>query len=70
MATDLKLSKAQIKKMIQSGGFLRKLLSKQAGQLMKVAMPLAKNVIAALGLTAAISAIDDSIQKKDERRRS
>ena len=31
---------------------------------MKVAMPLAKNVLATLGLTAAISAIDGSIQKK------
>ena len=64
MATDLKLSKARIKKMIQSGGFLRKLLSKLAGPLMKIAMPLAKNVLAPLGLTAAMSAIDGSIQKK------
>ena len=31
---------------------------------MKVALPLAKNVLAPLGLTAAISAIDGSIQKK------
>ena len=31
---------------------------------MKVAMPLAKNVLAQLGLTAAMSAIDGSIQKK------
>ena len=31
---------------------------------MKVAMPLAKNVLAALGLTAAMSAIDAGIQKK------
>ena len=31
---------------------------------MKVALPLAKNVLAALGLTAAMSAIDGSIQKK------
>ena len=31
---------------------------------MKVVMPLAKNVLAPLGLTAAISAIDGSIQKK------
>ena len=65
MATDLKLSKAQIKKIIQSGGFLGKLWSKLAGPLMKVAMPLAKNVLAPLGLTAAMSAIDGSIQKKD-----
>ena len=64
MATDIKLSKAQIKKLIQSGGFLSKLLSKLAGPLMKVALPLAKNVLAPLGLTAAMSAIDGSIQKK------
>ena len=31
---------------------------------MKVAMPLARNVLAPLGLTAAMSAIDESIQKK------
>ena len=31
---------------------------------MKVAMPLPKNVLAPLGLTAAMSAIDRSIQKK------
>ena len=64
LATDIKLSTAQIKKLIQSGGFLGKLLSKLAGPLMKVAMPLAKNVLAPLGLTAAMSAIDGSIQKK------
>ena len=64
MATDIKLSKAQIKKLIQSGGFLGKLLSKLAGPLMKVALPLAKHVLAPLGLTAAMSAIDGSIQKK------
>ena len=64
LATDIKLSKAQIKKLIQSGGFLGKLLSKLAGPLMKVALPLAKNVLAPLGLIAAMSAIDGSIQKK------
>ena len=63
-ATDIKLSKAQIKKLIQSGGFLGKLLSKLPGPLMKVAMPLAKNVLAPLGLTDAMSTIDVSIQKK------
>ena len=31
---------------------------------MKVAMPLAKHVLAPLGLTAVMSAIDGSIQKK------
>ena len=64
LATDIKLSKAQIKKLIQSGGFLDKLLSKLARPLMKVTMPLAKNVLAPLGLTAAMSAIDGSTQKK------
>ena len=63
-AIDIKLSKTQIKKLIQSGGFLGKLLSKLAGPLMKVALQLAKNVLAPLGLTAAMSAIDGSIQKK------
>ena len=65
LATDIKLSKAQIKKLIKSGEFLGKLLSKLAGPLMKVAMPLAKNVLAPLGLTAAMSATDVSVQKKD-----
>ena len=60
-ATDIKLSKAQLKKIIQSGGFLGNLLSKLVGPLMKVALPLAKNV---LGLTAAMSVIDGSKQKK------
>ena len=64
LTTDIKLSKAQTKKIIQSGGFLGKSLSKLAGPLMKVALPLAKNVLAPLGLTAAMSAIDGSIQKK------
>ena len=61
---DIKLSKTQLSKMIQSGGFLGKLLGKLAGPLMKVAMPLAKNVLAPLGLSAAMSAIDGSIKKK------
>ena len=60
MATDIKLSKAQISKIIQSGGFLGKLL----GPLLKTGLPLIKNVIKPLaksiliplGLTAAASA--------------
>ena len=64
MSTDLTLSKAQISKIIQSGGFLGSLLSKLAGPLMKVSIPLAKNVLAPLGITAAASAIDAGIQKK------
>ena len=36
MSTDIKLSKDQISKIIQSGGFLGSLLNKLAGPLMKV----------------------------------
>ena len=50
--------------MIQSGGFLGNLLGKLAGPLMKVAVPLAKDVLAPLGISAAMSAIDGSIKKK------
>ena len=64
MSTDLKLSKAKINKIIQSGGFLRSLLSKLDGPLIKAAIPLAKNVLAPLGITVAASAIDAGIQKK------
>ena len=63
-AVDIKFSKKQIKKRSKSGRSLGSLLSKLAGPLMKVAMPLAKNVLAPLGLTAAMSAIGRSIQKK------
>ena len=61
---DIKLSRTQLSKMIQSGGFLGNLLGKLAGPLMKVAMLLARNVLAPLGLSAAMSAIDGSIKKK------
>ena len=63
MSTGLKLSKAQISKITQSVGFLGSLLSRLAGPLMKVAIPLAKKVLAPLGITAAPSAIDAGIQK-------
>ena len=68
MSTDLKLSTAQISKIIQSGGFLGRLL----GPLLKTGLPLIKNVIKPLaksaliplGLTAAASAADAGIHKK------
>ena len=63
-STDIKLSKTQLSKVIQSGGFLGNLLDKLAGPLMKVAMPLAKHVLAPLGISAALSAIDGSIKKR------
>ena len=46
MSTDSKLSKAQISQIVQSGGFLGSLLSKLTGSLIKVAIPLAKTVLA------------------------
>ena len=71
MSTDVKLSKAQISKIIQSGGFLGKLL----GPLIKTGLPLIKNVIKPLaksiliplGLTAPVSAADAGIQKKNKK---
>ena len=62
MSTNVKFSKAQISKIIQSGGFSGRLLS----PLLKTALPLLKLVIKPLGLsglTAASSAIDGGIQK-------
>ena len=62
MSTDIKLSKAQISKMILFGGFLGKILS----PLLKTGLTLLKSVIkplGLLGLTAASSAIDAGIQK-------
>ena len=64
MPTGIKLSKDQISKIIQSGGFLGPLLSKIASSLMKVAILLVKIVLAPLGITAAAPAIDAGIQKK------
>ena len=67
-SADIKLSKTQLSKMIQSGGFLGRLL----GPLLKTGLPLIKNVIKPLaksvliplGLTAAASAADAGIHKK------
>ena len=67
-SNDIKLSKTQISKMIQSGGFLVRLL----GPLLKAGLPLIKNVmkplpksvLITLGLTAAVSAADAEIHKK------
>ena len=64
ISTDLKFSKVQISKILQSGRFLGSLLSKLTGPLMKVSISLAKNALASLGITVAASAIDAGIQKK------
>ena len=68
LSTDITFSKAQLSKMIQSGGILGKLL----GPLLKTGLPLIKSVIkplarsvlVPLGLTAAASAADAGIHKK------
>ena len=67
-STNIKLSKAQINKIIQSGGYLGKLL----GPLLKRGLPLIKNLIKPLakslliplGLTAAASVADAGIHKE------
>ena len=67
-STNIKLSKTQISSMMQSGGFLGRLL----GPLLKIGFPLikneikplAKNVLVPLGLTAAASAADTGMHKK------
>ena len=64
MSTNIKLSKAQISKIIKSGGFLGSLLSKLGGPLMKVDVPLAKHISAPWGITAAASGINAGIQIK------
>ena len=64
MSTGLRVSRAQMSKTTQSGRFLGSLLSNLTGPLMKLAIPLAKNVLVSLGITAAASAIDARIQKK------
>ena len=72
ISTDLTLSKAQISKVIQSGGFLGSLLSKSAGPLMKVAILLARNVLAPLGITAASSCFSNwcrNWKKKKEKEK-
>ena len=65
LSTDIKLSKTQLSKMIQSGGFLGRLLS----PLLKTRLPLIKNVnaksvLTPLGLNAAASVADARIRKK------
>ena len=67
-STDIKLSKTQLSKMIQSGGFSGRLL----GSLLKTGLPLIENVIKPLiksvliplSLIVAASAADAAIHKK------
>ena len=67
-SADVKLSKTQLSKMIQSGGFLSRLLVPllKTGLpfIKKVIKPLTKSVLIPLGLIAAASAADAGIHKK------
>ena len=67
-STDINLSKTQLPKVMQSGGFLGRPLGpslKTGLPLIKnVIKPLAKSVLIRLGLTAAASAADAGIHKK------
>ena len=67
-STNIKLSKTQLSKMIQSGGFLGRLLGplRRTGLplIKRLIKPLAKRVLVPLGLTAAASAADAGKHKK------
>ena len=63
ITTDIKLSKAQINKIIKSGGALGLLLARFLPKLIKQAISLGKNILAPLGLSAAMSATDAAIKK-------
>ena len=71
LSADIKLSKPHLSKMIQSGGFLGRVLGpllKTGLPLIKnVSKPLAKSVLIPLGLTATASAADAGIHKKNIR---
>ena len=69
MPADIKLSKAQKSKIIQSGGFLGSLLSKLAGALMKGVVPITKNILAPLGITATASAIAKKLSKTKQNNK-
>ena len=60
----IELSKTQLPKIIQSGGFLGALLDKLAGLLMKIDVPLAKQFLVPLAIMISASAIDGAIQTK------
>ena len=64
MLTDIKLSKSYLPKIIQSGGFPRALLGKFVVPLMRVAIPLVKNVLAVSVAKGSASALNDAIQRK------
>ena len=64
MSADIKSSKAQVKKIIKSGGALGSVLARFLPKLIKPAISLGKNILDPLGLSAAMSATDAAINKK------
>ena len=64
MSADIKLSKAQINRIIKSGGASGSILGRFLPKLIKPAILLGKNILAPLGLSAAMSATDAAIQRK------
>ena len=64
MSTDIKLSKAQINKLIKSGVAVGSILARFLPKLIKPALSLRKNILAPLGLSVAMSDTDAAIQKK------
>ena len=64
MSTNIKLSTTQINKTIKEGGNLGRLLMNFLPKLIQPAISIEKNILASLGLSAAMSATDAAIQKK------
>ena len=62
MSTDIKLNNAKIHKLIKSGGALGSILARFLPKLIKLALSLGKNILAPLGLSAAMSATDAAIR--------
>ena len=60
LSGDIKLSKTQLSRIAQSGGFIGRLI----GTLLKVGLLFRKNVLMPLRLTSAASATDATIEKK------
>ena len=69
MLTDIKVSKAQLFKIIQSGWFLAKTLRNMIGiyakkTLLDFADPLPKNVLSKLATKATLSVLDKNIREE------
>ena len=70
MSTNIKLSKAQINKLIKSEGALGSILARFLPKLIKPRISLAKNILAPPGLSAAMSATDAAIQNRKKNSKN